>query len=179
MLYKKYGIAFAVLFVLLLFVPALLSDEAKAQLIPEWVKNTARWYGEDAITEVEFLNAIKFLIENDILVLEQKSEPEKVIDPESIRSEVVIPNGNSMESNIGFYRPLNLQVPVGTTVVWINDDVVGHTIQSQDDDGNPTGLFNSNILQTGDRFAHKFEETGVYSYYCTLHPWRVGTITVE
>ena len=176
--HKKYGITITAFLAAMLFVPILLSDDAKAQLIPEWVKNTALWYGEGAITEVEFLNAIKFLIENDILVLEQKNESEKVPDIGTIRSEVIIPNGNAMASNVGFFRPLNLQVPVGTTVVWINDDVVGHTVQSQDEDGIPTGLFNSNILQTGDVFAYKFEDTGVYSYFCTLHPWRVGSITV-
>ena len=173
---KKHAITITGILAGILFVPILLSDDAKAQMIPEWVKNTALWYGEGAITEVEFLNAIKFLIENDILVIEQ-SETKKVTS-ESIRSEVIIPNGNSMESNVGFYRPLNLEVPAGTTVVWINDDVVGHTVQSQDEEGTPTGLFNSNILQTGDRFAFKFEDSGVYSYFCTLHPWRVGSITV-
>jgi len=56
---------------------------------------------------------------------------------------------------------------------------VGHTIQSQDGEGNVIGLFNSDVLETGERFPYKFEEEGVYNYFCTLHPWRVGVITVR
>jgi len=66
-----------------------------------------------------------------------------------------------------------------TTVVWQNDDSNAHTVQSQDDDGNPSGIFNSNVLQTSDTYEHKFTDTGEYHYYCTIHPWRVGVITVS
>ena len=33
---------------------------ANAQSVPEWVKNTALWYGEGVVSEKEFLNMIKF-----------------------------------------------------------------------------------------------------------------------
>lgn len=35
--------------------------------IPDWVKNTALWYGQGKISEDEFLNAIKFLINQGII----------------------------------------------------------------------------------------------------------------
>ncbi len=160
-----------------MILPILLSDSAKAALVPDWIKNTAKWYGDDQITEVEFLNAIKYLIDNGIIEI---SEPEdEILDSSMPQSaEIIMPNGNAEQSNTGFYIPLHLQVNVGTTVVWINDDNVMHTVQSQDEKGNPTGLFNSNVLNTGERFAFKFEESGLYNYYCTLHPWRVGQVTV-
>ena len=41
-----------------------------AENVPAWIKNNALWYGQGDITETEFLNSIKFLIENNILVLE-------------------------------------------------------------------------------------------------------------
>jgi len=40
-------------------------------------------------------------------------------------------------------------------------------------------LFNSPPLNTGDRFEFTFEEAGVYHYYCSFHPWRVGVVTVK
>lgn len=144
-----------------------------AESVPDWIKNTALWYGEGTITETEFLNAIKFLIEKKIIVVEAEDKPKlKTLN-------VIIPNGNSNMGNAGFYIPLNAQANVGTTVVWINDDAVPHTVQSQDEEGNVVALFNSDLLYTGDRFAYTFEESGVYNYFCTLHPWRVGLVTVS
>jgi len=169
---KKTYLSVGIVLLSLVSVPVILSS-VDAQSVPEWIRNTALWYGEGTITETEFLNAIKFLIDNEIIVVETEEKPKlKTLN-------VIIPNGNSNMGNAGFYIPLNAQVHVGTTVVWINDDEVPHTVQSQDEKGNVIGLFNSDLLYTGDRFAFKFEESGIYNYFCTLHPWRVGLVTVS
>jgi plastocyanin len=148
---------------------------ANAESIPEWVKNNALWYGQGIISEAEFLNAIKFLIENDVIVIEGS----ELKFSENIDATVIIPNGNSDITGIGFYLPLNLEIPVGATVTWVNDDSVPHNIQSQDEVGNVIDLFNSSPLNTGDRFEFTLDEAGVYNYYCSFHPWRVGLVTVE
>ncbi|WP_428325635.1 cupredoxin domain-containing protein [Nitrosopumilus sp.] len=148
---------------------------ASAQAVPEWVKNTALWYGEGIVSEGEFLNMIKFLIENEVIVIDNIKEP----TPQVVDAQVVIPNGNFDVTGAGFYSPLNLEVPIGTTVTWVNDDSVPHNIQSIDVSGKVIQLFNSPPLNTGDRFEHTFEEEGVYKYYCSFHPWRVGLVTVS
>ena len=38
-----------------------------AESVPEWVKNTAGWWATDQISETEFVNAIKFLIESGLI----------------------------------------------------------------------------------------------------------------
>jgi plastocyanin len=153
---------------------------AAAELVPEWIKNTASWYGEGKISETEFLNAIKFLIENNIIVLDLEDiVPSEDVSQESLTASVIIPNGNVEQSNLGFYSPLSLNIQKGITVEWLNEDNVGHTIQSQDEVGNVIPVFNSDVLQTGDVFSYKFDESGVYNYFCTLHPWRVGVINVR
>ena len=38
--------------------------------IPEWIKNVFVWYGQDKVSEEELLNAIKFLINQEILRLD-------------------------------------------------------------------------------------------------------------
>ena len=38
--------------------------------IPDWVKNIFLWYGQDQVSEDELLNAIKYLINEGILVVE-------------------------------------------------------------------------------------------------------------
>jgi len=169
---KKTSISAIVFSILLVSVSVNLVN---AETIPEWVKNNALWYGQGVISETEFLNAIKFLIENEVLVIEDS----EMKFSKSIDTTVIIPNGNSDIANVGFYLPLNLEIPASTTVTWVNDDSVQHNIQSQDDSGKVTDLFNSPPLKTGDRFEHTFEEEGVYKYHCSWHPWRVGLVTVN
>ena len=148
---------------------------AFAESVPEWVKNNALWYGQGIVSESEFLNAIKFLIENDIIVLDSVDEVvSKVLD-----ATVTIPNGNFNVASTGFYSPLNLEIPVGTTVTWVNEDSVPHNVQSQDESGKVTDVFNSPMLNTGDRFEFTFEEEGIYKYHCSWHPWRVGLVTIR
>lgn len=159
--------------ILLIAVIPLAVSYTDAQSVPAWIKNTALWYGEGTITETEFLNAIKYLIENKIIVIEGQEEK-----PKSKTFNIIMPNGNSKMGNAGLFIPLNAEIKTGTTVVWINDDFVPHTIQSQDEKGKVIPMFNSDLLYTGDRFAFKFTESGVYNYFCTLHPWRVGLVTV-
>ena len=148
---------------------------ASAETVPDWIKTTALWYGTGEASEAEFLNLIKFLIENDIIILENKS----ISFTENLNATVLIPNGNSGIVGTGFYLPLNLEIPSGTNVSWINEDNVEHTIQSQDESGDFSELFHSSILGTGEIFEFTFEEIGVYNYYCSFHPWRVGVVTVK
>lgn len=158
-----------------LTIPSIISS-ASAELVPEWIRNTAKWYGDGSISETEFINAIKYLIENNIIKLAVASD---MTPHKATTAYVFIPNGNSKMGNAGFFTPLHLEIQKGTTVVWINDDTVGHTVQSQDGQGNVISRFNSDVLKTGDRFAYKFDEDGIYYYFCTIHPWRVGVITVK
>ena len=148
---------------------------ASAEPVPEWVKNTALWYGEGIISEAEFLNMIKFLIENNVIIIETL---EKQV-PKILNAEIFIPNGNFDVTGAGFYSPLNLEIPAGTTVTWINDDSVPHNIQSIGEKGKVIQLFNSPPMNTGDKFEFTFEESGVYNYFCSFHPWRVGIVTVS
>lgn len=172
---QKFGMV--IIFGFFFLVSVSFYPNASAESLPPWIKTTALWYGEDSISESEFLNAIKFLLENKFIELDEELVDDLVsVD---ITANVLIPNGNSDIANTGFYTPLNLEVTRGTTVVWVNDDSVPHTIQSQDSNGEIIGLFNSAPLQTGETFEHKFNDLGVYNYFCSLHPWRVGIVTVR
>jgi plastocyanin len=175
---------FVLIFGTMIFV-SISSIQVEAQsVVPEWIRNAALWYGQGKTTDADFINAIKYLIENKIIIIEdgddKKDDVSKVVQQQAASKTmtIVIPNGNSLAQNSGFYIPLNAVVKVGTLVIWVNDDVVGHTVQSQDEFGNVIGLFNSDLLTTGQRFAYTFDEEGIYNYFCTIHPWRVGTVTV-
>lgn len=71
------------------------------------------------------------------------------------------------------YAPANFTITVGKTVTWANKDTTAHTVTST------TGLFDSGILNPGQTWSHTFTQTGIYSYYCTLHSWMKGNVTVK
>ena len=97
----------------------------------------------------------------------------------SLSASVTIPNGNSAQSSMGFFVPLNSEILRGTTVTWQNQDNIGHTIQSINDQGTIIPMFNSPVLKTGETFSYKFDKPGAYHYYCSIHPWRIGVVTVS
>lgn len=48
-------------------VGVLMIPNAFAENVPDWVKNTAGWWATDAISEIEFVNAVEFLIKENII----------------------------------------------------------------------------------------------------------------
>ena len=57
------------------------SVRGESNIIPDWIKNTAKWWSEDQISETEFLNAIQFLIGEGIIkipVEQTKLNDEKI-----------------------------------------------------------------------------------------------------
>ena len=70
------------------------------------------------------------------------------------------------------YSPNPIEVNVGQTITWVNDDSVIHTATSAD------GIFDSNILQREEAFSYTFDTVGEYPYYCDLHPDMVATVRV-
>jgi plastocyanin len=73
------------------------------------------------------------------------------------------------------FGPAALTVPVGTKVVWTNDDSDPHTVTSEAD----PKLLKSPPLDTGDSFAFTFDKPGTYRYFCSIHPHMQGIIVVQ
>jgi plastocyanin len=71
------------------------------------------------------------------------------------------------------FNPQRLTVKAGTTVTWINQDDIPHTVTSS------TRLFKSKALDTDDGFSFTFNEPGAYEYFCSIHPHMTGSIVVE
>ncbi len=70
------------------------------------------------------------------------------------------------------FGPAAVTVPVGTTVTWVNVDVEPHTVISNEK------KFQSEALDTGDRFSVTFDKPGTYGYFCSLHPHMTGKVVV-
>ena len=86
-------------------------------------------------------------------------------------------NGASVAiMNYGFY-PAALTISTGTTVTWVNMDMVQHTVTSGTEQA-PTNLFDSHELNHMQSFSYTFSAPGTYIYYCDVHPDMIGTVTV-
>jgi plastocyanin len=75
-------------------------------------------------------------------------------------------------ANFTFQRP-TVTVKPGTTVVWINDDDIPHTVVAIGKS------FRSKVLDTGDRFSFTFAKPGEFDYFCSLHPHMTGKVIVR
>jgi len=113
--------------------------------------------------------------------LEDSPEEVQVETVEEIEDVITIPIKAARPAcgpNSECYIPSYYTVKIGETVSWKNQDSAFHSVTSGNYE-NPDGLFDSEHLDPGEVFSYKFEELGMYSYYCTLHPWMAGQIKVE
>ena len=73
------------------------------------------------------------------------------------------------------YEPAELNIKVGDTVKWTNDDDREHTVVSRDKEAK----FKSPVLHQGESWSMTFDKAGKFSYGCRLHPRMRGTIIVK
>jgi plastocyanin len=87
------------------------------------------------------------------------------------------------------FNPSTSTVKAGTTVTWINDEAITHTVTSGRFIGvdkttglrssqNPDGTFNAKLAGKGKTFSFTFTKPGTYTYYCDIHQGMNATITV-
>lgn len=74
------------------------------------------------------------------------------------------------------FAPSAITVRPGTTVTWTNAGAQPHTATALSSD--PV-KFDSGIMNPGQTFSFTFDTPGVYEYYCTVHPFMKGTVTVD
>jgi len=95
---------------------------------------------------------------------------------------VLIPAGTSVpgcESTNECYEPFDVIINVGEQVTWRNNDSSSHTVTSGNPTDGPSGVFDSGLFSFFTTFSHTFDAAGEFSYYCTVHPWMQGIVTVE
>jgi plastocyanin len=84
------------------------------------------------------------------------------------------------------FNPAAVTVPVGSTVTWVNDDEVFHTVTSDE----TSGPLKSSNVNKGETYAYTFNAEGTFAYHCIPHSIHdmsghgpmysgmVGTVTV-
>lgn len=95
---------------------------------------------------------------------------------------VDIPAGTSVpgcEQSNACYSPADITINAGDTVEWINVDTAAHTVTGGSPAEGPSGVFDSSLVMADAVYAFTFEETGNYDYFCMVHPWMVGSVSVN
>jgi len=97
---------------------------------------------------------------------------------------VSAPQGTSVpgcETTNECFIPYEVTIDVGGEVTWSNDDSAAHTVTSGSASDGPDGLFDSSLFMAGTTYSVVFDgyEPGSYDYFCMVHPWMVGIVTVQ
>ncbi|MEO8458737.1 MAG: cupredoxin domain-containing protein [Chloroflexota bacterium] len=71
------------------------------------------------------------------------------------------------------YNPKVISIPRGAKVTWLNDDKVDHTATDKN------GRWDSTVIHNEQEQSVTLTASGTYQYYCTIHPYMTGTITVR
>jgi len=74
------------------------------------------------------------------------------------------------------FSPGVINVKVGTTVTWTNDDGVPHQIAA---DAADQPDLKSDVLYTGQTYNYTFNKAGTFGYHCQIHPSMKATIIVQ
>lgn len=71
------------------------------------------------------------------------------------------------------FEPQRIEITVGTTVRWTNNDQLVHTISADD------GSWDSGPVEPGKTWTHTFTQPGEYAFHCTPHPFMKAVIVVR
>jgi plastocyanin len=70
------------------------------------------------------------------------------------------------------FQPNRIEITVGTTVAWTNNDAVQHTVTAVD------RSFDSGNLAAGVTWQYTFTKPGTYQFFCLVHPFMKGVVIV-
>ncbi|ABS66226.1 blue (type 1) copper domain protein [Xanthobacter versatilis] len=71
------------------------------------------------------------------------------------------------------FTPAEVTVAPGTTVTWVNNDDIPHTVVDKKQ------AFRSKVLDTEGKYSFTFNTAGDFTYFCSLHPHMTGKVVVK
>ena len=100
------------------------------------------------------------------------TSPQTPTPPPAGTTSVSIVNG-AFGRTTNAYSPSPVNVAVGSTVTFVNNDVVAHDARA--DNGN----FTTPFINPGGSANVTLSTAGTVVYHCSIHPGMVGTIVVQ
>jgi len=123
------------------------------------------------------------------------------VNQKSITLSIVTPGSNNVScaSQMGCFTPINIQVKVGTTITWVNNSNMAHTVTAitGQDLAKPTpapqffdsasdNKFQDGLIPPGQSFSYKVTQAAYNAdptnhrlvYYCRIHPDMLAQLVV-
>jgi len=123
------------------------------------------------------------------------------VNQKSIKLSIATPGSNSVScaSQMGCFTPINIQVKVGTTITWVNNSNMAHTVTAitGQDLAKPTpapqffdsasdNKFQNGLIPPGQSFSYKVTEAAYNAdptnhrlvYYCRIHPDMLAQLVI-
>ena len=108
----------------------------------------------------------------------EKPTPTPILPPAATEISATVKGPNvEVDEAIFDFKFRSVNIARGTILRWVNQDPFPHTVTSGTPE-EPTDIWNSGQLATGEDFAYTFGEAGTYEFYCTIHPYMKATVTV-
>jgi plastocyanin len=121
-------------------------------------------------TEYDYMCTIHPFMSGKIMII----APQKPI----ITNVTIVTGASTQSAGQKYFEPVEIPVKIGTTVVWTNKDSASHTVTSGNASEGPSGTFDSGLIKASNTFQYKFSSAGTTEYFCTIHPWMTGKVTV-
>lgn len=86
---------------------------------------------------------------------------------------LAVEQGETISIDNFTFTPSVLTVTPGTTVTWLNNDDIPHTVVANG------RAFRSKPLDTENKFSFTFTDAGEFAYFCSLHPKMTGKVIVK
>jgi len=118
--------------------------------------------------------------EEEVMMEEEEVMMEESTGPTTLHVE--IPIGTAVpgcEESNSCFTPADISINAGDTVHWMNVDTAAHTVTGGSASSGPSGVFDSSLVMADATYEFKFDDAGSYDYYCMVHPWMTGSVTVN
>ena len=138
-------------------------------------------FGADLAAEIREKAGETVELEEEVMMEEEEEVMmEEPAGPTTVHVE--IPVGTAVpgcEETNECFSPADVTINAGDTVHWMNVDTAAHTVTGGSPADGPSGIFDSSLVMADAVYAFTFDETGSYDYFCMVHPWMTGTVTVN
>ncbi len=121
-------------------------------------------------TEYDYMCTVHPFMTGKIMI----TEPQKPI----IANVTIATGASTQNPGQKYFEPAEISVKAGTTIVWTNKDAAAHTVTSGNPSAGPSGAFDSGLIKASNTFEYKFNSAGTTQYFCSIHPWMTGKVTV-
>ena len=85
----------------------------------------------------------------------------------------------SNDNSVCGFSPGTVTIPISGPLFWTNSGKLNHTVTSTGYPNTAGAPFDSGVIRPGDTYNFELtSRSGTYAYFCRIHPWMNGTVTV-